>query len=54
MVSIPASGSSLHCVGYGSVLCSAYQQTMLGLGPPLAGQSRTFGPSSRILFVASV
>ena len=38
-VSIPASGSSLHCVGYGSVLCSARQQTTLGLGPPLAGQS---------------
>ena len=37
-----------------SVLCSARQQTTLGLGPPLAGQSRSFGPSSRIVFVASV
>ena len=40
-MSISASGSSLHCVGYGSVLCSARQQTTLGLGPPLAGQSRS-------------
>ena len=32
---IPASGSSLHCVGYGSVQCIACQQTTLGLGPHL-------------------
>ena len=32
---LPASGSSLHCVDYGSVLCSVRQQTTLGLGPHL-------------------
>ena len=37
-------------VDYESALCSAHQQTTPGSGPQLAGQSRTFGPSSRINF----